>query len=147
MTTIKGQNLRVLVGNPLKCVAAALSCQVHIAVQLAEVSTKDSDGDWQEQEPVGKSWDGSVEALVSDGLYDAQKVVADTEVSGGGGEVFQSTKALTLHPGQTFYVAGDTNVFIMGESSPLTEQSAGVSYYTNESTTAIKVFAALCFGS
>ena len=60
---IKGQNLRVMVGG--KCVAQATSCQVHLALQLEDSSTKDSTGDFQEQDPVGKSWDISSDSLVA----------------------------------------------------------------------------------
>ena len=63
MGTIKGQNLRVMVGG--KCVAMATSCQFHIATQLEDASTKDSEGDWQEQDVTGLSWDAQTESLVT----------------------------------------------------------------------------------
>ena len=63
MATIKGQNLRVMVGG--KCIAMATSCQFHISAQLEDSSTKDSTGDWQEQEVTGLSWDASTESLVT----------------------------------------------------------------------------------
>lgn len=59
---IKGQNLRVFVGG--KCIAAATSCTVHMAAQTEDASTKDSTGDWAENEVTGKSWDMSTDALV-----------------------------------------------------------------------------------
>jgi hypothetical protein len=63
MGTIKGQNLRVMAGG--KCVAMATSCQFHVATQLEDSSTKDSEGDWQEQEVTGLSWDAQTESLVT----------------------------------------------------------------------------------
>lgn len=63
MATIKGQNLRVMVGS--KCVAMATSCTVHMALQLEDSSTKDDTNDWSSQEPVGKSWDVSTDSLVT----------------------------------------------------------------------------------
>ena len=63
MATIKGQNLRVMVGG--KCIAMATSCQFHIGTSLEDSSTKDSTGDWQEQQVVGLSWDASTESLVT----------------------------------------------------------------------------------
>jgi len=63
MSTIKGQNLRVMVGG--KCIAMATSCTFHIAAQMEDSSTKDSTGDWQEQEVMGLSWDASTESLVT----------------------------------------------------------------------------------
>ena len=63
MGTIKGQNLRVMVGD--KCIAMATSCQFHVAAETQDSSTKDSTGDWQENEVVGLSWDASTESLVT----------------------------------------------------------------------------------
>ena len=63
MGIIKGQNLRVMVGG--KCVAMATSCQIHIGTQLEDSSTKDSIGDWQEQEVTGLNWDVTTDSLVT----------------------------------------------------------------------------------
>jgi hypothetical protein len=63
MATIKGQNLRVMVGG--KCIAMAKSCQFHVSAQLEDASTKDSVGDFQEQEVTGLSWDAQTESLVT----------------------------------------------------------------------------------
>jgi len=62
-TTIKGQNLRVMVGG--KCIAMATSCTFHVSAQLEDSSTKDSVGDFQEQEVTGLSWDAQTESLVT----------------------------------------------------------------------------------
>lgn len=61
MEKIKGQNFRVTYGG--KYIAFSTSCTLHIGLNLEDSSTKDSTGDWQEQEVTGKSWDGSVDAL------------------------------------------------------------------------------------
>jgi len=63
MATIKGQNLRVMVGG--KCIAMSTSCQFHVSAQLEDSSTKDSTGDWQEQEVVGLSWDAQTDSLIT----------------------------------------------------------------------------------
>ena len=63
MGTIKGQNLRVMVGG--KCIAMATSCQFHVSAQLEDSSTKDSVGDFQEQDVTGLSWDAQTESLVT----------------------------------------------------------------------------------
>lgn len=63
MSTIKGQNLRILVGG--KCVAMATSCTFHVSAALEDSSTKDSVGDWQEQEVTGLSWDAQTDSLVT----------------------------------------------------------------------------------
>lgn len=58
---IKGQNLRLVVDG--KYIAGATSCTLHVSAKLEDSSTKDSTGDWQEQEITGKSWDVSTESL------------------------------------------------------------------------------------
>jgi hypothetical protein len=63
MGIIKGQNLRVMVGG--KCIAMATSCQIHVGTQLEDSSTKDSTGDWQEQEVTGLNWDVTTDSLVT----------------------------------------------------------------------------------
>jgi len=63
MGIIKGQNLRVMVGG--KCIAMATSCQFHVSAQLEDSSTKDSVGDFQEQEVTGLSWDAQTDSLVT----------------------------------------------------------------------------------
>lgn len=63
MATIKGQNLRVMVGG--KCVAMATSCTFHIAGQTEDSSTKDDTGDWASSEVTGLSWDASTDSLVT----------------------------------------------------------------------------------
>ena len=63
MGTIKGQNLRVMVGG--KCIAMATSCTFHVSAQLQDSSTKDSVGDFQEQEVTGLSWDAQTESFVT----------------------------------------------------------------------------------
>ena len=63
MATIKGQNLRVMVGG--KCIAMATSCTFHVAAQMEDSSTKDDTGNWQSQEVTGLSWDASTDSLVT----------------------------------------------------------------------------------
>ena len=48
-----------------KCIAMATSCQFHISAQMEDASTKDSTGDFQEQEVTGLSWDAQTESLVT----------------------------------------------------------------------------------
>ena len=63
MATIKGQNLRIMVGG--KCIAKATSCTFHVAAQMEDSSTKDDTGNWQSQEVVGLSWDASTDSLAT----------------------------------------------------------------------------------
>lgn len=68
MGIIKGQNLRVMVGTASgseKCIAMATSCQFHVAAETQDSSTKDSEGDWAENEVTGLSWDAQTDSLVT----------------------------------------------------------------------------------
>ena len=67
MATIKGENLRVMVGDALdhlQCIAAATNCVLHCALQVEESTTKDTEDDWIVNEPVALNWDMQVESLV-----------------------------------------------------------------------------------
>ena len=48
-----------------KCIAMATSCQLYISAQMEDSSTKDSVGDFQEQEVTGLSWDVQTDSLVT----------------------------------------------------------------------------------
>ena len=85
MATIKGQNLRILLHVPSSlarpaCIAAATSCTAHVALQVQEDTTKDSENDWIENEPVGVNWEVDVEALVVNGDEDGAYIAADLVV-------------------------------------------------------------------
>lgn len=60
---MKGQNFRLFVGG--KPIALSTECEVHIAIKTEDGSTKDTTGDWDVNEVVGKSWDCSVSSLTS----------------------------------------------------------------------------------
>ena len=63
MATIKGQNLRVMVGG--KCIAMATSCTFHISAQVDDSSTKDDANDFANNEVTGLSWDAQTDSLVT----------------------------------------------------------------------------------
>lgn len=65
----KGQFVRLFLGSdntaaPSKVIASATSLSLHVSVQLEEATTKDTEGNWQIQEPTGLSYDISTSALV-----------------------------------------------------------------------------------
>ena len=69
MTTIKGQNLRILLNEVPSlarpsCIAASTACTVHLALQLVEDTTKDTENGFISQVPVGINFDIRVDALV-----------------------------------------------------------------------------------
>lgn len=66
----KGQYIRLFIGtaaNATSVIGAAKECQLHVSSQLEESTTKDTTGDWQEQEVVGLSYDiSSMQLILSD---------------------------------------------------------------------------------
>ena len=63
MSTIKGQNMRVMVGG--KCIAMATSAVFHVSAQTESCSSKDDADDFERNEVVGLSWDASTDSLVT----------------------------------------------------------------------------------
>lgn len=122
MGTIKGQNLRVMVGG--KCVAMATSCTIHVAAQTEDSSTKDDTGDWAENEVVGLSWDASTDSLVT--LTD----------NGTNGELPVDLLSLIINKTKvqlTFDTTGGTNNRT-GQNSAI--KKSGYAYLTDYSLTA-----------
>ena len=48
-----------------RCIAMSTTATFHVSANLEDSSTKDSVGDFQEQEVTGLSWDASTESLVT----------------------------------------------------------------------------------
>lgn len=122
MGTIKGQNLRVMVGG--KCVAMATSCTIHVAAQTEDSSTKDDTGDWAENEVVGLSWDASTDSLVT--LFD----------NGTNGELPVDLLSLIINKTKvqlTFDTTAGTNNRT-GQNSAI--KKSGYAYLTDYSLTA-----------
>ncbi len=70
MTTVKGQNLRILVGantSSLKCVAAAQSCELRIDVIVESTGSKDVANDWDTKGITQLDWELTCDALVTIG--------------------------------------------------------------------------------
>ena len=67
MATIKGQNLRILVGPNtahLRCVAAAQSCTLRVDAVAEDTSNKDVENDWQQKLITKIDWEVECQALV-----------------------------------------------------------------------------------
>lgn len=64
---MKGQNLRILIGSPAKCIAYSTSCTYHLSNTLEDSSTKDDVGGFQKQEVTGMAGDISCDALFAVG--------------------------------------------------------------------------------
>lgn len=68
----KGQFVRLFLGSdntatPSKVIAAAKQLSFHVSLSVENATTKDTQGDWQVQEPTGLSYDISTNALARGG--------------------------------------------------------------------------------
>ena len=111
MSLIKGQNLRLFdVSNPSdRVIAMSTTCTVHVSLLLSEVSTKDDIDEWVRQQPVGHSWDCSVDALVP-AVDSAREMTSDSAGTIGDVEYF-CTPIIHLPPDKRIVAA------IIGETS------------------------------
>lgn len=87
-TYTKGQFVRLFLGSdntavPAAVIAAAKELSLHVSMTLEDATTKDTDGDWQIQEPTALSYDITTTALMrSNETVTSQvagKTVADVE--------------------------------------------------------------------
>lgn len=127
MATIKGQNLRVMVGTASgseKCIAMATSCTFHISAQTEDSSTKDDTGDWANNEVTGLSWDASTDSLVT------------LEDNGTNGELPQDLLTLMINKTKVylkFDTTSGTNNRTAGNS---TIKKSGTAYINDVNVTA-----------
>lgn len=82
-TYTKGQYVRLFLGSdntaaPSKVIAAAKQLSLHVSMTLEDATTKDTDGDWQAQEPTGLSYDISTTALIRSGDTITSSVAAQS---------------------------------------------------------------------
>ena len=79
----KGETVRLFLGSdntttPTAVIAAAQQLSLHVSLSLESASTKDTDGDWDIQEPTGLSYDISTTALVRSGETISSAVAGKT---------------------------------------------------------------------
>ena len=99
MATIKGQNLRVMINTSSgseRCIAMSTSATFHVAAQMEDSSTKDSTGDFQEQEVTGLSWDAQMDSLIT------------LEDNGSNGELPQDLLSLMINKTKVHLVFDQT---------------------------------------
>ena len=66
MATVKGQNLRIFVGNgDATAIAAALTCTLEIQMNVQEKSTKDDEGGWARHHVASLNWNVKVNGAVT----------------------------------------------------------------------------------
>ena len=67
MAVVKGQNLRIFLGNGgSKPLAAALSCDLNIQLNVQAYPTKDDEGAWANNVAVSLAWSVKAQAVVTD---------------------------------------------------------------------------------
>ena len=79
----KGQFVRLFLGSdntatPSKPIASAKQLSLHVSLTLESATTKDTDGDWEIQEPTAISYDISTTALVRSNETITSEVAAQT---------------------------------------------------------------------
>ena len=79
----KGETIRLFLGSdntttPAAVIAGAQQLSLHVSMQMENASTKDTDGDWDIQEPTGLSYDISTTALVRSGETISSAVAGKT---------------------------------------------------------------------
>lgn len=66
MATVKGQNLRIFLGNADSApIAAALQCTLQVQMNVQERSTKDDEGSWTHNHVASVSWNVKVNGAVT----------------------------------------------------------------------------------
>jgi hypothetical protein len=63
MATVKGQNLRIFADQVV--IAAALQCELHVALNTKQISTKDTEGAFSDLIVVSLNWDAKVNGAVT----------------------------------------------------------------------------------
>ena len=107
-----------------KCIAMATSCQFHVSAQLEDSTTKDSTGDWQEQEVTGLSWDAQTDSLVT--LTD----------NGSNGELPQDLLSLIINKTKVTLTFDQTNSTNNRTGTDSAIKKSGQAYVTDVSITA-----------
>ena len=69
MATVKGQNLRLFIDGYV--LAAALSCELDVGLEVKQYSTKDDETDFANNEAVGLTWSIRAQAVVDDDVVSA----------------------------------------------------------------------------
>jgi hypothetical protein len=92
-TKLKGQNLRIFLDGQV--ITAALNCQFRIKSTVRDNSTKDTTGDWAQNEIVDMGWEVTADSAVWTGegpgkntkdLLDYRGVLVDVELAVTNGE-------------------------------------------------------------
>ena len=136
---LKGQKIRLFLNN--KCVALCKTSSIHVAAQVEDVSTKDSDGDFAENEIVGLSWDASATAYVEPKKLENQITSSDFQ-----DVIVRPTyyypKKYSLKKGDIARAIGESSSAIIYDSdfNQLASAASSVSYVTYTATDDIDIY-------
>ena len=111
MATIKGQNLRVLMGADVGseyCVIQATSCTAHVTMNVQESSTKDDTDGWVRNDITGMSWDITSEAQVSLSQFTMEASVSTGKTASG--VKYRTATPIRLNKGQEITYCIDTSI-------------------------------------
>lgn len=109
----KGQYVRLFLGSdntttPAKVIGSAKQLQLHVSLQMEDSSTKDTEGNWQIQEPNGLSYDITSNALVR-----------------GGDTITSSVQAQGLSEIESIFEAGTPVKFMIANTSGPNNRTIG----------------------
>lgn len=109
----KGQFVRLFLGSdntttPAKVIAYAKQLQLHVSLQMEDATTKDTEGNWQIQEPTGLSYDITSNALVR-----------------GGDDISSQVQAQGLSEIESIYEAGTPVKFRIANTSGPNNRTIG----------------------
>ena len=65
MAVVKGQNLRIFVGDPAVVIAAAQQCELNVHLNTEQFSTKDDTGAFDNHQTVSLAWSLRTNGLVT----------------------------------------------------------------------------------
>ena len=86
MAVVKGQNLRIFLGNgDAKPLGAALSCDLNIQLNVQAYPTKDDEGAWANNVAVSLAWSVKAQAVVTD--IDYVEAVGASDLMGLVGQI------------------------------------------------------------
>ena len=100
----KGQFVRLFLGGNPRILAACKSLSMHVSLSLESATTKDTEGDWDVQEPTALSFDISSNALVKSG-----ETITSTVPGINYADIEDAYEAATPIPFQIANVSGANN--------------------------------------
>ena len=121
----------------MKCIAAAKSCELHIAAEMSDMSTKDSDSGFTENVVTGLNWDISVDALVTDGTLNSGTVKCTEKLSELDNKYIYPVPIRMLQADYITITAPSGTVYLLETDGTVVESATGqsISYEAEDEIT------------